>query len=180
MKHFRFKSINSLQDRIRDLETTLENSKYSLSGTLKASEATKIIQQDEYTLKSEQSPNLLGNDNKINPNIQQVEEFRNEISESVSEVSKRPLKQSLKTEQYNLSSNQDKGLNGANFITLGNLSEQEKIEIIQTGFRLNQERKISLKNYYEGTEEYSLFQHKGYNIKYESIRRTKLYQSLKG
>jgi len=33
---------------------------------------------------------------------------------------------------------------------LRNLSEEEKIKIIQTGFRLNQEGKISLKKYYEG------------------------------
>jgi hypothetical protein len=55
----------------------------------------------------------------------------------------------------------------------------EKIEIIKTGFQLQAEGKISLKKYYESTEEYSLFQLKGYNIKYETIRRTKLYQSLK-
>jgi len=62
---------------------------------------------------------------------------------------------------------------------LGNLSEEEKIKIIQTGFRLNQEGKISLKKYYEGTIQYSLLQLEGYSIKYESIRRTKLYQQLK-
>jgi hypothetical protein len=43
--------INSLQDRIRDLETpALENSKYALSRTLKASEATKISQQGKFYL----------------------------------------------------------------------------------------------------------------------------------
>ena len=78
-----------------------------------------------------------------------------------------------------VSSNQDKGLNGSNFITLGKISEEEKIEIIKTGFRLNQEGKISLKKYYESTDPNSLFQSKGYSIKYESIRRTKLYQQLK-
>ena len=74
--------------------------------------------------------------------------------------------------------NQEKGLNQANFIILGNLSEEEKIEILKTGFRLNQEGKISLKKYYETKDQYSLFQLKGYSIKYESIRRTKLYQQL--
>ena len=48
--------VNSLQDRIRDLETTLENSKYALSRTLKASEATKIIQQDYFIIQSKTSP----------------------------------------------------------------------------------------------------------------------------
>jgi len=62
---------------------------------------------------------------------------------------------------------------------LGKISEQERVEIIQTGFRLNQEGKISLKKYYESTQEYSLFQFKGYSVKYESIRRTTLYQKLK-
>jgi hypothetical protein len=62
---------------------------------------------------------------------------------------------------------------------LGKILEEEKIEIIQMGFRLNQEGKISLKKYYESTDPNSLFQSKGYSIKYESIRRTKLYQQLK-
>jgi len=61
---------------------------------------------------------------------------------------------------------------------LRNIPKKEKHEIIQTGFRLSQEGKISLKKYYEGTEEYSLFAWKKYHIKYESIRRTKLYHSL--
>jgi hypothetical protein len=43
------------------------------------------------------------------------------------------------------------------FITLGTISEQEKIEIIQTGFQLQAEGKISLKKYYESTDPNSLF-----------------------
>ena len=39
------------------------------------------------------------NDTKINPNLQQVEEPRNEISESVLEASKRPLKTLSETQQ---------------------------------------------------------------------------------
>jgi hypothetical protein len=62
---------------------------------------------------------------------------------------------------------------------MGKISEEDKIQIIKTGFRLNQEGKISLKKYYESTDPNSLFQSKGYFIKYESIRRTKLYQQLK-
>jgi hypothetical protein len=61
---------------------------------------------------------------------------------------------------------------------LGKILEEEKIEIIKTGFRLNQEGKISLKKYYESKDQDSLFQSKGYSIKYESIRRTKLYKNL--
>ena len=70
-----------------------------------------------------------------------------------------------------ISTNHEKGLNGSNFITLGNISEEEKIEIIQRGFQLQAEGKISLKKYYESTDPNSLFQSKGYSIKYESIRR---------
>lgn len=51
--------------------------------------------------------------------------------------------------------------------------------MIKTGFRFYQEGKISLKKYYEGRQEYSLVQLKGYSIKYESIRRNKFYQQLK-
>jgi hypothetical protein len=61
---------------------------------------------------------------------------------------------------------------------LGKISEQERLEIIQTGFQRQAEGRISLKKYYESTEEYSLFEWKGYSIKYESIRRTKLYKNL--
>ena len=56
---------------------------------------------------------------------------------------------------------------------------QERIEIIQRGFQLQAEGKISLKKYYEGTETDSLFQLKGYPIKYEAIRKNKFYQQLK-
>ena len=64
-------------------------------------------------------------------------------------------------------------------MTLKRISEEEGLEIIRRGFQLQNEGRISLKKYYEGTEEYSLFQNRGYRIKYESIRRTSLYKSLK-
>jgi len=86
--------------------------------------------------------------------------------------------------------NLEKGLHGSNFTTseatsavwrsLGKISEQERIQIIKTGFQRQAEGKISLKKYSEGVSEAnSLFQLKGYSIKYESIRRTKLYQQLR-
>jgi len=62
---------------------------------------------------------------------------------------------------------------------LRKISEEEKIEIIKMGFQLQAEEKISLKKYYESTDPYSLYQLKGYNTKYETIRRTTLYQNLK-
>ena len=69
--------------------------------------------------------------------------------------------------------------NTPKFVTLGKISEDDKIQIIKRRFELQAEGNISLKKYYEGTDPNSLFQSKGYSIKYESIRRTKLYQSLK-
>jgi len=61
---------------------------------------------------------------------------------------------------------------------LKNISENDKTEIIKQGFDLNSEGKISLRKYYESAEESSLFQLRGYNIKFESIRRTQLYKKL--
>jgi hypothetical protein len=105
-------------------------------------------------------------------------------SESFSEDSRSPLNAGLGSEQDNLSSIQNKAQNGSNFITseatspvwrsLANLSKQEKIDIIQTGFQLNQEGKISLKKYYEDIGKNTLAQLRGYSINYETIRRIKI------
>jgi uncharacterized coiled-coil protein SlyX len=172
MRHY--DQVNSLQDRISDLETKLtfeENSKYALSRTLEAPETMKSIQQDNSTLK-----HLQETEERIHPNLQQVEEL---ISKGVSKTYKSTLKTAERSEEYNIPYDQEKAQNRINVITLGTISEQEKIEIIQTGFQLQAEGKISLKNYYESIDPNSLFQSKGYSIKYESIRRTKLYQQLK-
>ena len=64
-------------------------------------------------------------------------------------------------------------------VTLVKISEQEKVKIIEKEFPLQAEGRISLKKYYESTEEFSLFQWKSFRVKYESVRRTKLYQQLK-
>ena len=56
-----------------------------------------------------------------------------------------------------------KAQNDQNFITLGKISEQEKLEIIKLGFQLNQEGKIFLKKY---------------QIKYDTIRKAKLYRQF--
>ena len=48
-----------------------------------------------------------------------------------------------------------------------------------SGFQLQAEGKISLKKYYESAEEYSLFQLKGYNLKYDGVRKNKFYKQLK-
>ena len=85
--------------------------------------------------------------------------------------SQRPLKAPSRRLNENIPSNQDKGLNRANFITsednwrsLGKISEAEKIEIIKLGFQLQAEGKISLKKYYESTDPNSLFQLKGFRV----------------
>ena len=153
--------------------------KYPLSEPSQPLESSKTIQQYDSTFKTEnrlQSPYSTPNDSKVNL---EVKEPRYPISESLSEVSKSPFKTAERSEEYNTPSDQEKYQNRLNFITLGSISEQKKIEIIQKGFQLNQQGKIALKKYYEGTETDSLFQLKGYRIKYESIRRTKLYQQLK-
>lgn len=68
-----------------------------------------------------------------------------------------------------------------NNVVIANQEEyiEDRIEIIEKGFQLQAEGKISLKKYYQSTDPDSLFQSKGYSIKYETIRRTKLYQKLK-
>ena len=173
------KQVESLKDRIRDLETTQDNFKYPLTPP----EPRKILQQGDSTPKLNMGSYFHKNDNKFSqqsePSEQEAQEIRNEISESFSEASKSPLKASERSEHYNLSSNRNTTQNGPIFVTLGTIPEQERIEIIKTGFRLNQEGKISLKKYYESKDPNSLFQLKGYSIKYETIRRTKLYQNLK-
>jgi hypothetical protein len=149
------------------------------------------------TLEGKKAPYLTENDPKRSSAV--LSEIRDSTSrgkdmesKSFSDVSDIDFQTFSGSQQYNISSasqipkfkpisaNQDKGLNGQNFIPLGKISEEDKIQIIKTGFRLNQaEGKISLKKYYESTDSNSLFQLKGYSIKYDSIRRIKLYQQFK-
>jgi hypothetical protein len=69
------------------------------------------------------------------------------------ERSQRHLKCPSTITAVNLSSTQEKALTEPNFIILG---------------------KISLKKYYESTEEYSLFQRKGYSLRADAIRKNNL------
>ncbi len=62
---------------------------------------------------------------------------------------------------------------------MGKIPEKEQKEIIKTGFDRQAEGKISLKKYYESIDPYSLYQLKGYKIKYEAIRKNNLYKQLK-
>lgn len=60
----------------------------------------------------------------------------------------------------------------SNFRLCSTFETSELIEIIKKGFHFATQKKISLKNYYQGEGKFSLFQLKKYKIKYESIRRT--------
>ena len=75
--------------------------------------------------------------------------------------------------------NQKKAQNEDDFTTLSKISEEDKIQIFKTGFRLKLEGKISLKKYYESKDPNSLFQLDNMRIKYESVRRNKLFKKLK-
>jgi hypothetical protein len=119
---------------------------------------------------------LTQNDSTINHQVREVGKMNLEM---LSEDDNRTSDKNSEPKQYDTLSNQKQAQNEQNFITLSQILEEEKIEIIQTGFRLNQQGKLSLKEYYESIHEHSLFQFKGYSIKYESIRRTKLYKQLK-
>ena len=66
------------------------------------------------------------------------------------------------------------------FVSPKDLNENEKTQIIMTGFQLNTDRLITLKDYYEGqVNTNSLAKIRGYSIKYESIRRDQVYRKLK-
>lgn len=117
--------LNTLQQKVMDLETKVKNQEYARTGQNKASEDIKSILQEDYTI----AP-------------------------------------------------QTKAQNDHSFIPSGKISEQEKVEIIKLGFQRNQEKKISLKKYYEGKGEFTLFEWKGYQIKYDTMRKTKVYQQL--
>ena len=61
-----------------------------------------------------------------------------------------------------------------NFQNLKEIPDEEKREIIKKGLELQRKNLISLKDYYEGDCEESLIQFKGYRVKYENIRRTRI------
>ena len=168
--------INSLQQHVIDLEN--QNLEKKMQPNV-LSEAPRnpflgpsVYQQGYSTLDLQKGSNWTNSD----------QSFGNEDgmeSNTLSEASKIPLESLLDSQQYDRDSKQNQAQNEPNFVTLSHISEQDKIEIIKLGFQLQKQGKISLKKYYEGIEENSLFQLKGYSIKYETIRRTKLYQSLK-
>ena len=114
--------VNSLHQKLIELEKnqTLKIKK-CLSELLNRSQATKIDQQGDYSSDSSltpQSGNLLPNDSEVrNPTSSR----KGMESKSVSDPPKIDSKPLSQSQQYNLSLNQEKGLNQPNFITLGKI-----------------------------------------------------------
>ena len=169
--------VNSLQQKVIQLEDRVQhNSKDLLSDATQPLESSKTIQHDNSTMNGKKGPYLTQNENEIRNPAYPTKDLQ---SKSFSEDSKIDFKTPSPSEDYNLYSNQNEAQNKSNFITLSQISEKEKIQIIKLGFQLQAEGKISLKKYYESTDSNSLFQSKGYSIKYEGIRKSKLYKQLK-
>lgn len=122
--------------------------------------------------------NLIENQSQIRNPTYQLKDIE---SKNLSETSKIDFKTSSTSEHYNSHSllNQENTSQRQIFITLSKITQQERIQIIQRGFRFQAQGAISLKKYYESTDPNSLYQWKGYSITYKSIQRTKLYQNLK-
>ena len=88
--------VDSLQEKVMNLEIQLKNSKYALRGTSDAPEETKISQQGNYTLKSEQGPYLPENESEVRDSTYRGKEME---SKSFSEASKSPLKPLSESQQ---------------------------------------------------------------------------------
>ena len=199
--------IFQLTNRYRNIEKVIafQNKKSALQEFLFGNEGTRMGEESDNNshnkasnlriqLLEDQIQNLHNQVNSLQQKVIQLEAkfmtFEQNSKHALSEPLQ-PLESSKTIQQENYFSNQEKAQNRVNFITSednlgddvwrspGKISEDEKIEIIQLGFQLNQQGKISLKKYYESKDSNSLFQLKGYQIKYETIRRTKLYQQLK-
>ena len=120
-------------------------------------------------------------DNDLQDKIQDLEQTLNSLQKKIIGLetqSLRPKKQS-ESPINRRDKDEDDYTDKDDYMTVSKLSEDEKIEIMQLSFQLQAEKKISLKKYYQSREPYSLYRLKGYHIKFESIRKNKLYQKLK-
>lgn len=68
--------------------------------------------------------------------------------------------------------------NDSHFKTPQEIPNEELTKAIKIGFQLNKDKKISLKEYYEGAGEHSLYQLAGISLKFETIRQKDLYKEL--
>jgi hypothetical protein len=153
--------MDSLQQKVIQLETKLMRSNYTLSEASQPLDSFKTIQEENSTLEVKKDPYLPQNHPKQSDVLSEVRnptyQPKDMESKSVSEASKIDFKLLSNTQQI-----YPKVQNQPNFITLGKISEEEKIEIIKLGFQLQAEGKISLKTYYESTDPDSLFQYGEY------------------
>lgn len=65
------------------------------------------------------------------------------------------------------------------FKTIKEIPNEEFAEIIREGFSLQTENEITLKEYYEGEGEFTLFSFKNFKMKYDSVRRAAIYKKEK-
>jgi len=122
---------------------------------LKASDASEPGEHGNFTFRR-----IIDlNDPRINPEVREIGKMDSDMLLGGSE---RPLEASSQSQQYNLSSNQNTApvtllpkSEECNFVLLSQISEEEETEIIQRGFQLQAEGKISLKKYYESTHYFS-------------------------
>jgi hypothetical protein len=81
------------------------------------------------------------------------------------------------TKRVNSSSLSNKNFQDQPFFKLHQLDEETQKNIIKEGFKLARRDLIKLKDYYEGTSHpNTLFKLRGYSIKYDSIRKSEIYQ----
>jgi hypothetical protein len=60
-----------------------------------------------------------------------------------------------------------------------NLEDEELIEILKIAYDLKEKENISFKVFFESSESPSLYQLKGYKLKYNNLRRTKAFRDFK-
>jgi hypothetical protein len=102
--NFLVEQVERLQQRIINLETQLMNPEHALRRQNIATDATKLTQQDDYTLESEQGPYSLVNLSKVNSALREVREVEKVDSDMERHVfpesSKMPLKTLSERQQY--------------------------------------------------------------------------------
>ena len=129
------------QQKAIQLESKLENPKYALSEPSQALKSSKTIQQGNYTLNSNMGSLPKKSFQENDTNFHQAQEASLKSSSETSKIDFKPLSN---TQDYDIPLKSEKGPNEQNFITLSQIPDQEKIEIIKLGFQLNQQGKISL------------------------------------
>lgn len=67
----------------------------------------------------------------------------------------------------------------SDFMSSTNLEDEELIEILKIAYDLKEKENISFKVFFESSESPSLYQLKGYKLKYNNLRRTKAFRDFK-